>query len=233
MPDAAEEQDQAAREVAIDTLRAHQEECCKYLGLTPACSADQQLEQALTYSRQFQKTAKAAGEYLRIGCFKYPPELERLRWQRTEEVIRRVRPGLDEDPIYLAELAREAASLEIVISKAQTGSPDPKMLNLCDHVLLGTTRDVEVDSEAEPKAGYVLVLLRYGLIEFLYQAAKAVVLSWLPLRPKPGTSGGMGVSQADVDKVLQRDDSTLQLLSRSLHSFMFCGLPRPRCSDLL
>ena len=211
MPDAAEEQDQAAREVAIDTLRAHQEECCKYLGLTPACSADQQLEQALTYSRQFQKTAKAAGEYLRIGCFKYPPELERLRWQRTEEVIRRVRPGLD----------------------AQTGSPDPKMLNLCDHVLLGTTRDVEVDSEAEPKAGYVLVLLRYGLIEFLYQAAKAVVLSWLPLRPKPGTSGGMGVSQADVDKVLQRDDSTLQLLSRSLHSFMFCGLPRPRCSDLL
>jgi hypothetical protein len=223
-----EQAESAAREVAIDTLQAHQNESAELLRVTPRLSEEQQLEQALECARRYQDTAKPDGQYLRIGCLKYPPNLEKLRWQRTENVIRRVRPGIDEDPRYLAEVAREAASLEVVISKAHTGSPDPMLLNLCDHVLLGTTADPEVDASSEPKAGYVLVLLRNGLIEFLYQAAKATVLSWRPIRPKPGTSGGMAVSIADVERILQRDHSTLELLSRTLHSYMFRGLARPR-----
>ncbi len=232
MPALVEEQAQPAHEVAIDTLRAHQEECCQLLRLTSRLSEEQQLEQALECARRYQKAAESAGKYLRIGCFKYPPKLEKLRWHRTEDVIRRVRPGIDEDPKYLAELAREAASLEIVISKAHTGSPDPMLLNRCDHVLLGTTAELEVDASSEQKAGFVLVLLRNGLIEFLYQAAKAVVLSWRPMRPKPGISGRMGVSAADVEKVLQRDHSTLECLSRTLHAYMFRGQPCPVGFDL-
>lgn len=42
MPDVVQEQAQVAREVAIDRLHAHQQECCRLLGLDQDLSEEQQ-----------------------------------------------------------------------------------------------------------------------------------------------------------------------------------------------
>ena len=222
----ANQQTEVVSDAAIDALRNHQERCRELLEITPTLTEPEELQLALKYAKQYEARSTRDGDYIRIGCFKYPPRREELRWQRTREVIRRVRPGVDEDPRYLAMLAREAASLEIVISQAHTDSPNPKMLALCNHVLLGTTASLDVNASCEEKAGSAVVLLRYGLIDFFYQAAKSVVLSWRPLEPRPGTSGGLGVSIADIEQVLDKTPHLLELLSETLHAYMFEGRPR-------
>ena len=226
MPITVEQPTETVADVAIDELQAHQAECCRLLRITPRHTDAETLQLTLQFAKQYEQQSRRDGDYIRIGVFKYPAKLEELRWQRTREVIQRVRPGVDEDPRYLAMLARQAASIEIVISRAQTGSPDPKTLAQCDHVLLGTTAMLDMNASSKEASGYALVLLRYGLIDFFYQAAKAVVLSWRPLQPKPGTSGGMGCGIADIEQVLARNPHPLELLSKTLHTYMFQGQPR-------
>lgn len=226
MPVSVERQTLTIPHEAIDKLRHDQEEDRVRLGIVPYRTESQVLDLALKHANSYEEESRYQGDFIRIGVFKYPTRLERLRWQRTREVIRRVRPGVDEDPRYLAMLARHAASLELVLSQLHTGSPDSKMLALCDHVLLGTRAQLYADSYSEKEGDRVLVVLSYGFIDFVYQVAKAVVLSWRPLKPRPGTSGGLGASIADIEEVLHSDPRPLELLSKTLHGYMFEGRPR-------
>src|SRR5260370_39442664 len=212
--------------ISMDNRRIHQERCRQVLGIAPRLTEAEILELALKQAKVYREQSTRQGDFIRIGVFKYPARLEELRWRQTDEVIRRILPGVDEDPKYLAMLARQAASLEIVLSKAHTHSPDPKTSALWQRVFLGTTTDHSANAESYKTGGDALVLLNFGLIDFLYQTAKSVVLSWRPLEPEPNTSGTLGVSIADIEQVLDKNPYPLELLSKTLHAFMFEGRPR-------
>ena len=169
--------------IAIDILRNVQEECRRRLGISAPLKTEQMIvEETLKQAERRQSQSKREGEYLRSGIFKYPLMTEELRWQRTRDVIKRVHPGVDEDPIFLEILARQAASIKIILRQEQI-SPNPKTSALCDRILLGTTVELKPSALSQPAGDDFLVILSYGLLSFLYQAAKSVVMSW---RPVPG-----------------------------------------------
>lgn len=205
----------------IDTLENHQEKCRKRLLIVPRLTGDELLKKTLEQQKRREGLSKKAGEFIFTGSFQYPAQLEELRWQRTREVIMRIRPGVDEDPVYLAELAREAASIEIVVSKCHTPPSNPELLALCDRVLLGTTTEVTADASSGLIGNRSLVLLRMGLLEFLYQAAKAVILSWEPVSGRAGLHTGPEA----VARTLSKNPYPIELLSKSLDSYMFEGRP--------
>jgi hypothetical protein len=196
------------------------------LGLGPQATEAEVIERALQQAKQREEQAVRDGDILRVGYLKYPAVLEELRWRRTREIIQRVRPGGDEDPIYLEMLARQAASFEIIMRQEYTGSPNPEAAALCDRILLGTTVRLEPLEESQPAGDDFLVILSYGFLTFLYQAAKAVILSWQPKKPGPGKEYGFGVSPEDTDEVLKKNPYPLELLFKTLEGYLFHGKPR-------
>ena len=139
------------------------------------------LEATLKQAELRQKQSKREGQFIRSGIFKYPSVTEELRWQRTRDVIQRVKPGIDEDPVFLEILARQAASIEIILRQEHV-SPNPRTSASCDHILLGTTVELKPSALSQPVGDDFLVILSYGLLSFLYQATKSVVMSWRPCR---------------------------------------------------
>jgi hypothetical protein len=43
---------------------------------------------------------------------------EEARWRRTRDIVLRIQPGPYEDPNYLTRMARQAASVEYILSKS-------------------------------------------------------------------------------------------------------------------
>lgn len=179
----------------------------------PRLTGEQLLEAALRSAQRREEASKREGQFIVTDTFRYPAELEERRWKRTRQVIARIQPGIDDDPVYLAELAREAASIELVVSTSLTRFPSQEVLALCDHVLLGTTSEIDADASSNQQGKDALVLLKMGLIEFLYQAAKSVTMSW-----KKGITG--------PDRVLRKDSYPVDLLSATLDAYLFEGKPR-------
>jgi hypothetical protein len=200
-------------EPAIDRLRKYQKIYRQRLGFSPSHTEEEILALALKHAIEREEKAIPKDDFIHEGVFKYPAGIEELRWQRTREIIRRVVPGTDENPIYLEMLARQAASLEIALCKQHTGSPNPKALAVCDCILIGTIADLQPNA-FEVCAGddHFAVLLSYGLISFLYQAAKAIVLSWKPLKARSGSSVSFSWKTEDINGVIAKDPYPLELL---------------------
>ena len=211
---------------SIEALQAHQARCRRELGYPDPTPDYPVLKLALEEAKKYENDARREGDFYRIGIFKYPAQLEPIRWQRTYNVIKRVNPGVDESPVYLAMLARQAATVELIITNF--GLADKKLCDACDRILLGTTAEPSMNSECLPQFDSSWVILCNGLIDFVYQAAKAVVLSWRPKPPDPGATVSLGSTISDVESVLAEDERPLKLLLHNLHSFLFLGQPRPR-----
>ena len=82
--------------IAIDILRQVQEDCRLRLGISASLKTEQAiLEETLKQAEIRQSQTKREVEYIRSGIFIYPSLTEELRWQRTRDVIRRVKPGME------------------------------------------------------------------------------------------------------------------------------------------
>jgi hypothetical protein len=214
------------RESAIDSLRKYQKRSRQKLGLAPRHTEQEILALTLQWADKREAQAMYKGGFIYEGALKYPEEMERLRWQRTRDVIRRVVPGMDEDPVYLELLARQAASVEIILRQELSGSPNTKSSALCDHILLGTIADLDPEAFSRPAGDCSMVVLSSGLISFLYQAAKSVVISWQPTSAESGTSYSIRPAREDVESVLSKNPYPSDLLQKTLDAYLFEGYPR-------
>jgi hypothetical protein len=155
-------------------------------------------------------------------AFNREPEMQRIAL--AEELIRRSDPGPFEDPRYLALLAYQAASIEMAL-------PDTLTQGLVGErwssVLLGTIHVPQIDSFEQSlfTSDYAVVCVYSALMEFAYQAAKAVT----PVLSAHLRGRGLAVGALD-DKEIERrvanDPEPAERLYRTLEAYFFNGYPR-------
>lgn len=206
-------------------LRYQQEQHPTPVGVMRLLGGESMLERtlaALQWRKQFVPTGDP--NVVRRGIWKFERQVEEERIALAEEIVRRVDPGPFEDPIYLALLAYQAASVEMAAGWRPTPQ-DQRWSKL----LLGTVHLAEVDSFARvfQRSGYTIVGLHSGLVEFIYQAAKSVVAAGHPV----GSSGGAWDVQADfspeaIEAELDRNSEPVDRLYRTLEAYFYEGRPR-------
>ena len=207
-------------------LRQYQLEQRSILSKASNMDEMQVLRAAMTRADMRESTAVRKGPYIFEGVFRYPVELEELRCKRTREVIQRIKPGIDEDPVYLEQLARQAASLEMVLPGGDLGeSQDASRIPL-HRILIGTVPAYKSKIETRRYGDYHLVILSDSFFSFIFQAAESVVLSWRVLGAKPGANYGFSPAQGDVEEVLKTDSGPQERLYTMLHRWLITtGLP--------
>ncbi|HSY99642.1 MAG TPA: hypothetical protein VK788_09105 [Terriglobales bacterium] len=170
---------------------------------------------------------------VRRGVSHFHREDEEERIRHSEELVRRVQPGPFEDPGYFAFLAYEAASIEMALPKLGK--------ERFSQYLLGTIHEASVNafSKQFDSTGYTVVLLYSGLIDFIYQCAKAVVEALHPVRtPESGSHDRRSLVQAtmDLEKIraeLKANDAPVNRVYRTLESYFFKGYPRAFANETL
>ncbi len=183
------------------------------------------IEAALARADSREQEANVDSDYVYASGFRYPLAMERLRWARTRDIIHRVAPGPFEDATYLEMLARQAASVEIILRGEHTGQPSAKTKALCDRLILGTLPSLSPSASTSKVRNYSTIFIAAGLIDFLYQLAKYVVLSW---DINPGDDGIIRTDgrPATMDRVLaEKPEVTDQLLDTYM-AFIYNGRPR-------
>jgi len=152
--------------------------------------------------------------------------LESERITRAEEIIRRVDPGPCEDPVYLEMLAYQAASIELGLptdARGQRVNPG------WSKFLIGTIHSTELNAFAHRfnSHGYVVVALFSALIEFVYQAAKALVAAQHPVRAAdPRFSVSTDSNPEHVAARLYLNQEPIERLYRTLEAYFYRGYPR-------
>lgn len=216
---------------ALTELRRQQEEGWESLGIARPAVREDSLAAALRHADQREKESTERDGFIYSGL-KYPAALERQRWARTRDIIGRVSPGPFEDGRYLEMLARQAASVEMALRGDLGGKPIGSGADVSGRVLLGTVPSVRSDAYSRTYTDYYFVLVAAGLIDFVYQLAKASVLSWRPKEPA-SSAAQAGRAQysfssepADIDFVLAENPHPLTLLARTLDAYIFEGRPR-------
>jgi hypothetical protein len=185
------------------------------------------LQRALQRAEERESQSTVRGDLIYSPEFKYPVHTERLRWTRTRDIISRSSPGDDEDANYVEMIARQAASVEMILRGEHEGSArNARNAEICDRVLLGTFPTINPDAFARRQDDFFFVLVSAGLIEFVYQASKAVVLSWKPTAPSGGAAVAFKGEPEDVEAVLAENPLPLSLLAMTLQEYLFNGLPR-------
>ena len=215
----------ASREAALAELRYQQEQARARLGIVVPIGHGDTLQGALQKAGERESQSSIRGDWIHSSGFKYPTHTERLRWARTREIITRSSPGADEDSSYLEIVARQAASVEMILRGEQGDQHNTRNAAICDHVLLGTFPTINPDAFARRHRDFFFVLLSAGLIEFVYQAAKAAVLSWKPVMPGGGAAAFKSEPE-DVEAVLAENPLPVSLLGMTLQAYLFRGLPR-------
>lgn len=186
---------------------------------------DDTLAKALQWVDTRESYSVLDGDEIHDGLYQYPAELERLRWQRTRDILHRVSPGNSEDPHYIEILARQAASIEVILRQEHTGSPHQKISQMCNKVLLATIPTLNPSAFSSRYKGFYFVFISAGLIDYLYQISKAVVLSWRQLH-RPGASASFSGLPEDIDYVLGKNSYALDMLREVTDAYMFLGVPR-------
>ena len=214
------------RNDALDALRRQQELARSRIGPSTPIARTDNLQAALAHASQRERSAELRGDFFSVSGMRYPARHERLRWARTREILSRSSPGPQEDGSYIEMIARQAASIEMVLRQEHTDSPNLRLQDICDRVLLGTLPTFNPTAYAHRFGDFFFVLIGAGLIDFVYQAAKAVVLSWKPVPPAPGGAYGFKCEADDVAEVLAANPLPMKLLSRTIESYLFTGVPR-------
>lgn len=211
---------------AVNELRKRQEASRLRVGVANPINTSGVLELALQRADRRERNAVHREGFIVDGPFRYPEHTERLRWARTRDIIMRVSPGQDEDPNYLEMIARQAASVEMILRHEHEAEANGSVSAICDHILLGTIPAFEASAYESRYGGSFYVLISSGLIEFAYQLAKAVVLSWKPIPRANGPPVSFSPNLEDIDEVLSRYSYPLELFKRTLTSYLFDGRPR-------
>lgn len=211
---------------AVNELRKRQQASRLRVGVANPINTSGVLELALQRADRRERNAVHREGFIVDGPFRYPEHTERLRWARTRDIIKRVSPGQDEDPNYLEMIARQAASVEMILRHEHEAEANGPVSAICDHILLGTIPTFEASAYESRYGDFYYVLISSGLIEFAYQLAKSVVLSWKPMPRTSGTRVSFSPNLEDVDEVLASYSYPLELFKQTLASYMFHGRPR-------
>ena len=211
---------------ALAEFRQEQEAARRQAGLLRPVSQGDVLERALQKAAARENAATEHDGWIFSSRQRYPAPLERRRWQRTRDIIRRTSPGADEDPAYLEMVARQAASIEMILRGEHDDQNDATTAQVCDRVVLGTLPTVDPGAFARRHQDVFFVLVSAGLIDFTYQMAKATVLAWRPVAPQQGAAAAFCNEPEDVAAVLAENPHPLQLFRATLEEFLFRGVPR-------
>ena len=167
---------------------------------------------------------EARRDWVYDGTFRYPEASERVRWAKTREILERTAPGPYEDANYIAMLAHQAAAIELSVSR---WSPyEARAEDLLGRVIIGTTVEPRSQGSTTAVAGCSVIELSAGMVDLLYQSAKAIVLAWK--RTNPGTEGRLSFSTRpeDTDALLDRDPYPTELLFDTLAAWLYDGRHR-------
>lgn len=178
-------------------------------------------------AQAYEREAVLDGAYARIGPFRHPLVTERARWRHTLEVVDRCAPGPHEDGNYLALLARQAATIELHLSGPGVNPAVPAATR---RIVFGTTGRPGSHASAHLAGDAAAVLMSAGMIYFLYQAAKSVVLAWKPIEAPDGSLTAFSTRDEDTREVLDRDPAAAEWLCELLSSWLFAGVARPPAS---
>lgn len=170
----------APLERARRRLRAIQQRLAELVKRPPAQESER-FRQILEQQYEREQGARVEGGRLRSpgSPFAYPEGRERQRFERTEHIIQRVRPGPCETSPVFASLARQAATIELLIEERST-TPGEARQGFHPAIVLGTmmfstSRSVPLLSCERDNA---IVLLNGTFIDFVYRVIKLTVLSW-------------------------------------------------------
>jgi hypothetical protein len=219
----------------VENLRWVQEKHRQALHLKPKRSEEEVLKETLDRARLRESQSVRQGDFIREGINKYPAALEELRWKRTRDIIERIVPGVDEEPVLLEMLARQAASVEIILRREYTSEPSSKAAAILDRVVLGTVPNLTWEAETkspERKSNYSIIIISTGLMSYLYQTAKAVVLSWPQVSAPPGATYSFGTQTTQIDQHLKTHPDAQELLYEVTSRYLFQGFPGPTESNI-
>lgn len=216
-----------SRKPALKYLRELQQIGFNTAGIKPAILNPDTTEQTLQFLlEQTRYESTDDPDRVRRGGFSYHRELEDKRIILAENLIRRADPGPYEDSNYLALLAFQAASLELVLSDL-IGEKQAQERPL--KFILGTLHNPELNafSQITPIGDFTIVAYYSGLIDFVYQAAKAVVEA---MNPAWTEDGKVRVhSTTDLDKIsagLEKNRAPIDRMWKTLEAGFFRGYPR-------
>jgi hypothetical protein len=193
-------------------------------GAVPA-SGRSTLSPALAWLEEYGKlTPTGVPGKVKRGPFTYDRKLEQRRIARAKALVQRSDPGPFEDPVYLAMLAYQAASLELAFPK-RLG--DKQVDHGWSRFLLGTIHSSELNAMAQAfiAHNYTVVLLYSALVEFIYQAAKAAVAATNPTWG-PDNRAHVIATKEHVTAQLAKDAAPIERLYRTLEAYFFNGYPR-------
>jgi hypothetical protein len=219
------------RAAAVHEIRRAQKHARQKLGLADIAIEEGVLDAALEAAGRREQAAVVKGDRVRESAFSYPLELEKKRWARTRDIIHGVAPGPNEDARYLEMVARQAASIEMMLRGEHREMPNPRTTDLCDRVLIATIPSFSPAAETYSVKGYFNVLLAAGLIQFVYQVAKFVVLSWDISQDESGPVRAKGTPE-DIDRVLAENPRLLRRLLDTYIGYLFRGDPRQSVEPL-
>ena len=206
-----------AHSEAIQQLQQQQKSVQELAGNYSPISIDA-LNQALQWADERESRGILKGDVIRDELLDYPAKLERIRWSRTKDILTRVSPGEDEATRFLKMLARQAASIEVILRQEHKDTPDKRISKMCDNVLLATYPSLNPGAFEYRYKHYFNVFISAGLIDFLYQIAKAVILSWRPKKPPDGVAVSFSFNSEDIDFMLKQDSFPLELLTEVKHA---------------
>ncbi len=177
-----------------------------------------------------EQSAVRDGSSIRQGPLSYDAGTETARWSLTREIIQRVSPGPFEDPRFFEMLARQAASIELGLSRSGTKAGLPP--GTFSRVIAGTTGEPRSEASTALAAGVAVIMVSAGMMEFMYQGAKALVLAWKETGPAPGAALSFSGRPEDTEEVLDRDPYPATLLRDTLTGWLSTGRPRAPHSRL-
>jgi hypothetical protein len=167
---------------------------------------------------------------IRRGGFTYDRKLEQRRIALARGLLRRTDPGPFEDPVYLAMLAYQAASLDMAFPKRiGIKKTDPGF----SRFLLGTIHSAVLNAWCQRFRShrYTVVALHSALIEFAYQAAKAVVAAPKPAPTADGRRVTVNTDKEHLAAQLAADPEPIDRLYRTLEAYFFNGYPRAYANE--
>ena len=207
-------------EKARERLRAIQDKVFQVSGAPPAEASGDPYQEALELQRQWEQGASIENGRIRPpgSPFSYPYESETKRFQRTEQIISRVRPGPQENLDIFALLARQAATIEIFLAPVPQGN----------HLIFpGTVLATNMLLFADVVNGerFDLILLNASFVDFVYQITKVSVQSWKLTSGLEGPRASFQTGPEDVRETLKSRPELTEGFYRCLSEYVCDGLP--------
>jgi hypothetical protein len=168
----------------------------------------------LLYQRERDGAVRDGRIWPRDSPFSYPEQSERERYRRTEALVNRIHPGPFEFPYYLASLARELVSIEMVLPR-----------RVQQVILIGTVPfcpsnfPVEVLSDAD----FDVLLVDATYLDFVHQMLQTAVKTW-KVTWTPGTLPVIGTNPDDLRDMISANPSVVTGFARSLEQMLNKGI---------